>query len=45
MEAGGTGADDELAGVGWDAVQGEVVHVMSSTHNLDTTTTRGFILM
>ena len=30
----GARGDDELAGVGRDAVQGEVVLVMAATHNL-----------
>ena len=42
MEAARAGTDDELAGVARDPVQGEVVHVVSSTHNL-MDTTRMFI--
>ena len=42
MEATRAGTDDELAGVAWDPVQGEVVHIVSSTHYL-MDTTRMFI--
>ena len=38
MEAAGAGTDDELAGVARDPIQGEVVHIVSSTHYLMDTT-------
>ena len=42
VEAAGAGTDDELAGVTRDSVQGEMVHIVSSTHYL-MDTTRMFI--